>query len=341
MAAFTNVPDGFLPQMSSQFATYMTEIITATNERRLAALAVGATGLPSAISETTSAHNFQGSASVDPTHLLIQEMLEAVAIWFVDYTQVGYTDASTSHPIAQFTVETWCTAASLNASGFRRATVWADSSVAPSFSYGKIQTGDIAGYWIWQDIVAGLKALKWCIKQANEVIAWQYREAEVYNNATVAAAISATDAVWAAASWADREITAFALAYVRSTGGIITPCGGIDPYCGMIYADKQKMRVNLSTTVTFAFSAVFLIRPNVHDNDVYYDLEGLTEDVWIAKETVNSAADVALADMSVWNIIAPSSTPLDDSGVSVFGESHGSITFASNYVVLKWNFTYE
>ena len=152
MAAFTTLTDGFTPN------AHLAELITACNERRLAAIASGATGLPGAI-PSTEPGVFQGDGLTKPLHLLVQEMLEALAPHFVDHGH-GYLDTG-FRPLPLYTLASWRSAAGLSSSGFRRATAWVDPSAAPSFEYGRIQTGDIAGYWIWEDIVKGLKALQW------------------------------------------------------------------------------------------------------------------------------------------------------------------------------------
>lgn len=59
-----------------------------------------------------------------------------------------------------FTVSSWRAAAGLHENGFRRVTSW-DGSIPPIFSYGKIEPGDIDGYWIREDLIKALSALKW------------------------------------------------------------------------------------------------------------------------------------------------------------------------------------
>lgn len=93
----------------------------------------------------------------------IQNWLEAECVHFVnDAVAIAGESA-----VTMFTLATWRTAAGINASGFRRATVWEpdadapDWTVDPEYAYGKIAVGDIYGPWILDDLQKGLAALKW------------------------------------------------------------------------------------------------------------------------------------------------------------------------------------
>jgi len=326
MADFTAVTHGFAPQLN------MKELIDAVNERRLAAISSGATGLPSAIG-ADGVGSFQGG-TVKPTHLLIQEMLEALAPRFVDHRQSGYTDTSETEPIAPFTVSTWRAAAGLNSSGFRRATAWDDPSADPTFDYGLIQTGDIAGYWIWEDIVKGLKALKWTVALTTNT---SKRKNSVSTNSeeddTLSEAISIGDTAWAAPGW--KNSTNY-YSGPRSITLQIQGPGMFDTYSIYANAARNKLSRAFGTPAPVALSATFVARPSRSSNDYYYDLESKTEDTWYEMETVNVPASSTAATMTVYSIASPSSTPFADA-VSAANKSYGSTSAAR--VILKWTFS--
>ena len=326
MADFTSVTHGFAPQL------YMSELIDAVNERRLAAISSGATGLPSAIG-ADGVGSFQGGTG-KPTHLLIQEMLEALAPCFVDNRHSGYTDTSETDPIAPFTVSTWRAAAGLNSSGFRRATEWDAPSADPTFDYGLIQTGDIAGYWIWVDIIKGIKALKWTValttltsKRSN------YVSIASEEDDTFSDAISIGDTAWAAPGWKNSTGYFDRPRYISLQ---IQGPGTFDTYSINAYAARNKLSRAFGMPSPVALSATFVARPYRSSNDYYYDLENKTEDTWYAMETVDVPASSTAATMTVYSIASPSSTPFADA-VSAANKSYGCTSAAR--VILEGTFS--
>ena len=330
MADFTEITHGFQPALK------MSEIIDAVNERRSAARASGAYGLPSAIG-ADGVGSFQGG-SVKPTHLLIQEMLEALAPHFVDHRQTGYNDSSATDPIAPFTVSTWREAAGLNSSGFRRATAWAEPSADPAFNYGLIQTGDIAGYWIWEDIVKGLKALKWTVavtttasKRKNIV------ETDSERGDTLSDAISIGDAAWAAPGWKDSPSPPILFnpryIYIEIQGP-----GTFDDYHIYANGERNKLSRAFGMASPVALSATFLARPYRDLTDYYYDLENKAEDTWHELEIVDVPASSTAATMTVYSVASPSLTPFTDAVIEA-NKSYGCASEAR--VLLKWTFSHS
>lgn len=333
MAAFTQVTNGFAPQLN------MAEIVNAVNERRLAAIASGATGLPGAI-PTASPQSFQGGA-VKPTHLLIQEMLEALATRYVDHG-VDYDDASAFTPMTTFTVGTWRTSAGLNASGFRRATAWANPAAAPSFSYGNIQTGDIAGYWIWEDIVKGLKALRWTVRTPTRV---DTQEKVVTKTGYPWASVRAdADSDWPAAAWVANEfVNAWRATRVQAGVHSYNPeTEEISSYGVGIRAEKAKAFCNFGFSVPIAFSAVFIFRAFL-DGDAYYDFESTPQNEWVEKETVNVAAGASSVTSQDYLLTSTPATPLSDSGIPepTISVSYWYGSVSPVRVVLKWTFSHS
>lgn len=315
MAAFTEVTNGFAPQLN------MAEIVNAVNERRLAAIASGVTGLPDAI-PTASPQSFQGGA-VKPTHLLIQEMLEALAIWYVDHGATTPVDTP-------YTLTTFRTRAGLNSSGFRRASTWANPAAAPSFSYGKIQTGDIAGYWIWEDIVKGLEALKWTRKGVTSFEGTQLRSG--YGEG--ANAVADADASWMAASWTTADNEYFRNCLMYFTGPQWTPKANI-------WVWRSKHKVLLSAAAPVNVSAEFWSYISTPAADRFFDLESYSENTWILFETVAIAASGTNAVMKDYNMVAnPMSNPMSTAGIGPDYDRAGSACGA-NWVMLKWTFSHS
>jgi hypothetical protein len=92
----------------------------------------------------------------------LQHELEDIAPLFANSDAI---DAASGGPVAKadwtYTLATWRSAAGLPTDGFRRATT-CDGNGDPVFDTpGLIQKGDILGWWIWEDIVHGLQALRY------------------------------------------------------------------------------------------------------------------------------------------------------------------------------------
>jgi hypothetical protein len=330
MADFTAVTHGFTPQL------YMSELIDAANERRLAAIYSGATGLPPAIPSTAeSVQSFQGGA-VKPTHLLIQEMLEALAVHYVNH------DASAPY-LTPFTVATWRTSAGLNSSGFRRATEWDDPSADPTFDYGLIQTGDIAGYWVWEDIVKGLKALKWT--RTDDIEPWgsEVKTASAggdINSTNWQQVIAAYEADFAAASWT----------YTQATGSL----ANIDFFMGLDYMNNARL---INTTLRRSFPCYdpgilvalqadvdFWLYPDGSGGQGrnYYAWDGKPVDTWFkfgASKTISHGTiSIVYADQLITGTgpsLSTEYTPPSAENPS----TGGYFNISSAYALFKWRFT--
>ena len=337
MADFTAVTHGFEPQL------YMSELIDAVNERRLAAIYSGATGLPPAIPSTAeSVQSFQGGA-VKPTHLLIQEMLEALAVYYVNH------DASAPY-LTPFTVATWRTVAGINASGFRRANTWANPSVNPTFSYGNIQTGDIAGYWVWEDIVKGLKALKWTRTDAIEPWGSQVKTASasgLVSTTTWQQLIAAYEADFAAASWT----------YTIATGS--RSLANIDfvmenDYTNSVHSMFTTLRrsfpcydprnsVHPSISVPLKADVDFWLYPGggggIGRN--YYAWDGKPADTWFKfgdSITINKGSIVVYADQLITGTGPSLSTEYTPPSAE-YPTTGGYFNIDSAYALFKWTFS--
>ena len=92
-----------------------------------------------------------------PYIVFLQQELETLAPLYIDHENGQLTD--TEDDILYFTLDNWRAAAGLNANGFRRSTD------GISFSSGQVQTGDIIGPWIFEDLQKALSALRWTCTQ--------------------------------------------------------------------------------------------------------------------------------------------------------------------------------
>lgn len=137
-AAFTH-PDDWT---SAVDRTAANEIVLAYSERRQA---IG----QSAVSALAAGANAQDTDFWRG----IQEWIEANLASWCDHVNGPLNGAGTE--VLAFTSATFRAAAGLNASGFRRST---DGS---TFAYGTIQSGDVRGPWIFEDLQKAFSVLLW------------------------------------------------------------------------------------------------------------------------------------------------------------------------------------
>jgi hypothetical protein len=139
----------------------------------------------------------------------IQVWLEYYCTAFVDHTAT--ISGSTSIPM--LTLSQWRALAGLS-SGFRRVTAW-DGLGIPTFQYGIAQDGDIEGYWLYQDLMAGLSALKWTHRQGAEGASTDLSYRYGYGNG-----LTCNDARNAAlADWSGRGWSSYGLYYMAYCEG--------------------------------------------------------------------------------------------------------------------------
>jgi hypothetical protein len=125
---------------------YINEILTSYREHRLAR-GFSNGGKQAARVNDDDAHYYIWYAA-------IQSWIEANCVEFIDHskTVTDYDD------VQKYTRATFRTAAGLNTSGFKRST---DGT---TFSYGKVQEGDVVGRWIFTELQDALDALRWTTK---------------------------------------------------------------------------------------------------------------------------------------------------------------------------------
>jgi len=193
MANFSNIVD----DIDWQYVSFINELINAYSERRQA---LGYSSVANkAVDTDIHATSFWTT---------MQNWLETYCVYFVDHT----IPIAGSNGPTLYTLASWRAAAGLNSSGFRRATAWTPGNPANwvtdvSFSYGQMQNDDIIGPWIFAELQAGLKALKWTTMSSTayvpdsveqKVVTTQATESPPDGNALLAQHINVD---WPAGSW--------------------------------------------------------------------------------------------------------------------------------------------
>ena len=327
MTAFSAVVDGF-----ERTPAHVAEIVDGTNERRLAAIASGATGLPSAISTVAgSAQEFLGDGVTKPVHLLIQELLEAMAGAGV------YVDHGAAVPVGTlYDLASWRSRAGLHEDGFRRATTFSGTE-APTYSYGLIQTGDLAGYWIWEDIIGGLAALKWTRKMPSQTSSSEEtRTGASGAQASVVAAVAAADLAWASAGWVSAthgKVRVNRVALVETVPGTEYTCTAS--------AGRTTQDCDLSVVAPVDVTVEFWGRTDGYAGYAF-DFEGWGFFAWTKwdEASIDKGDDTVNSQP---NITTPTATPADDSGIAAYTSmttetAIGAIRDYTAQCLLKWVF---
>jgi hypothetical protein len=148
----------FTAAANADWQTLLDEITLAYSERRQA--------LGQAAYVAVDERDVQAAAY----WLALQNWLETYCTSFIDHVS-GPLNPS-GKDFLYFTLQTFRSAAGLNAAGFRRVpegVEW-DGITDPVWSYGKMQAGDnIAGPWIFEDLQKGFATLKWSLIKSSEV----------------------------------------------------------------------------------------------------------------------------------------------------------------------------
>lgn len=308
-------------------------LVDAINERRAAAIATGATGLPDALEDVAAElWQIQGTPALKPLCLLMQEMLEALAVVYVNHGAAVPAETL-------YTVATWRTAAGLHADGFRRAAAFPFPD-APAFGHGLIQDGDVLNYWILDDIMAGVNALRWTRKDSTPV-SKQERVANTYlyfgvNFPNPAAAATKGDEAWQGTSWASYA------------GGLIRGCmtlvgGGGATWYGRAEAWRAKHQITFAGNAPVAGTIEFYgkqIKPQSYSE--YGDFAGATENVRTKFCEGSFAAEAADCISDGWDMDAPMDTPvstLTNNGANVFPpDAPENVNDGATIGLVKWTF---
>lgn len=308
-------------------------LVDAINERRAAAIATGATGLPDALEDTAAElWQIQGTPALKPLFLLMQEMLEALAVCYVEH-------GATVPAETLYTVTTWRAAAGLHEDGFRRAAAFPFPD-APAFGHGLIQDGDVLNYWILDDIMAGVNALRWTRKDSTPT-AQESRLTGTWaafgvNYATAAEAAAKGDEAWQGGTW------------VSSSGGYFRACaawvgGGGSTWYSFANAVRAKHAITFSGNAPVAGTIDFYGKQKKPESySEYGDFAGAAEGVRTKFCEGSFAAAAADCTSDGFDMAAPTDTPvgtLTNNGALVYPPNQPESANDGNTIgVIKWTF---
>lgn len=114
---------------------------------------------------------------------------------FVDHTTLGTSGPAT---LANYTVTKWYAVRSAVGPYLRRCTTWADGQNPTFTTPGFIQTGDILGPWIWEDLIADLQLLKYTMRAMTTNSSGALQKSASVSDWDFDTCVSAFDASWAA-----------------------------------------------------------------------------------------------------------------------------------------------
>jgi hypothetical protein len=312
------------PGLDWQDLAFVNEIVNAYSER---SQAIGG----DAVSAAEAGADLQ-SVSFWET---IQDWIETNCVSFVDYTQTdtglpsGKFVGKSSIPL--FTLAAFQAAADLE-DGFRRATEWVPDASDPdwetdvTFSYGKMQEGDIIGPWILADLQKAFTALAQTRYDNPEIITntekltYQSTDLGDYD-------ITAARADWVAESWWD-SVGKYGVGTSREDSGSSSVWGAV----------RYNIDVLRFTFATFRpCSCDIYAKANLvtAEGNTFLDFDGLglIEEEYARIGQLAESSD-ATRDSDV---LAPSTdTPFAISGFSL---QKPSCSVYSTSGVVKWNFS--
>jgi hypothetical protein len=238
----------------------------------------------------------------------MQEDLEWMALLYVNPS--GESTAE-KYAVRFANLAEWRAAAGLPGGGFRRGEAGTD--------YGLIQDRDPLRGWIVQDIVKGLKTLKWLyvLCSSKDGQTRNLGLTSVSGTPTFDELVTAANDGWAASSW-----TVDADAFWRRTGFTLRFLSGSNAYgfeCNRCRAGLQFRYYDPIEEETIQvdapgdFEALYCVRPN--PETYFFDLAGLTQNKWAVLETVEgNKGDAANWTENRTLLDADESTPFSRTG---------------------------
>jgi hypothetical protein len=281
--------------------------------------------------------NAPGNGLSVPLFLQIQNDIETIVTRFVDHAEVEDSGGGPLDEIPMYSLSSWRSAAGLNSGGFRRATSF-DGSATPTWSYGKIAHGDILGWWIWEDIVKGLQALKWTHVLSGQTQPFLGTRAFGTNWPTFAEALASHDGAWPYEFTQSAGTTPQILAYRHHT----------TTWDVHSLVNAYKWRFSITD-----FSAEGLVVPEDTElwemSDVPGNWENATHEFWspygwTKDKWYQFATDRAPSGWGNWdtecNLCSwdDSVSPLEAAGLDSEGSNMDRRSDYSGAAILKWTF---
>lgn len=298
---------------------------------RLTALAVDPYSLDATTAATKAAYYerpmlalIQGDATERCCWRQMQEDLEWMALRYADPA----SSPNAYYPVQLYAdLSAWRAAAGLPSGGFRRGEDGTD--------YGLIADRDPLRGWILQDIIIGLESLVWTRSQFAVTDLERRLATDPGTHSSLAAAIAAGDAIWAAAAWESGGD-----AWRQSSFEVTNPLAPwYNSYKAIGWAARAKGTITFAETAPAGYSAEFWTRGWKRLANHWYDLEGHAEETWTLVESVAGAANDASVTMAGTSIDSPSATPYAD---TIDAADHDADSVGSwRSCVLKWNFSHS
>ena len=272
----------------------------------------------------------------------IQLWIDATAVssnW-INHTTSPFTGYSS---IPYFTnLVTFRTAASLNSSGWRRATEWVPDAVAPdwetdvTFSYDVMQADDIIGPWIFDDLHKALSTLKWTNLDGNSLTNQEARYGQTNSSPTFTCTDAISDArtEWAL-GWKNWTSTRLWSTVLRLEGTVS------DAY-NWNFRSRAKPQLLSAPTVVSCTCDIYLIPTEGFFS--YYDFEGTmtTGVLWYFETTAESISSTKTGSLVNDN----ATMPLDESPYDC-GDLPGTYRLTQQVEVtdvrwvMKWIFSHS
>jgi hypothetical protein len=322
MAAFPEIVDGF------ELSPENMGILADAFRERLMALAVDPYSAYGPTAATKAAYYdrpmlalIQGDATERCCWRQMQEDLEWMALRYADPA----SSANVSYPVQLYAdLSAWRAAAGLPSGGFRRGEDGTD--------YGLIAHRDPLRGWILQDIIIGLKSLVWTRSQIALTDLERRLATDPGTHSSLAAAIAAGDAIWAAAAWESGGDS-----WRQSSFEVVEP-GSAGNYKAIGWALRAKGKITFAEAAPADYSAEFWTWGWKMLAHHWYDLEGHAEETWTLVESVAGAANDASVTMAGTSIDSPSATPYAD---TIDAVNHDADSIGRPSCILKWNFSHS
>ena len=321
---------------SAQDRTATNEIVLAYSERRQC---VG----DSAVAALAPGGNVQDTAF----WTAMQGWVEANCIYFVDDDSFSTSTEYTNVNAIAYTLSNFRTAAEIT-SGFRRATSWptdwTDYGDA-AYSYGRIQSGDIIGPWIYDDLQKAFDALRWSYAGGNETTGFYIPL--LANPSKTPLSLAASNFLYGL-GMSSSHVSALAAYNAAVTDWATYTSSMMHGYYNVQYGyiDSDSWSCSLHRQASDAdFSAIpthlahtaegyYFVGDNASANDVFEDIDsiGIVEKKMFSKQSFTSATTATRTIDRYTFTTAPSAANAD-------GYVYGAFTKFCAVLVMKWTFT--
>jgi len=303
---------------SAQDRTAANEIVLAYSERRQCVL-------DGAIAELASGDNAQDTVFWTAMQEWVASSITAEE-WIDDNATITDGDAALPvHTIATFKTNSTLTGGTTGVIGFRRATTWPSDwtdYADAAYSYGPIESGDIVGPWIYEDLQKAFDAMRWSHKQGAVYGVAQKKGVRAGFYATAEEAVSAALSAWPTA-WDDGAV----LSYISSFRVQVSA----DGWWSCIVVRNRENDIFQSIPVHLAHSASAYRQ--ITDDGATFNTVDFATPGWYESGTFASATVATRTAVEL---------PFSDFPAPVgYSENiyYGAFSDSDSSIILKWTFT--